>query len=201
MTSLHHSRGLQGLSQLDIPPIAMTDPDDEWSQKLGHANFNIHPEPYVPEIANVESYKQLRANWDLARCNYTKHLVRTGEHYGATSKTYKLTEQKWAEVDAQWKRYNKMILSCLDETTEEVMELSQSSAAPAPPIRIPSMNDPQGKFPELGDEDIVGPMTVGPVIKLPSPGQSRPSKKRTFLKFLQDFKTNTSHLLGRNSNH
>jgi hypothetical protein len=199
MSSLHHSRGLQALP--DIPPISMTDPDDEWARKLGHANFNIHPEPYLPEVADVESYKQYRANWDLARCNYTKHLVRTGEHYGATSKIYRLTEQKWAEVDACWKRHNEIIFSSLDETAEDVLELSQSSVAPAPPIKIPPMNDPQGKFPDLGDEDIVGPMTIGPVIKIPSPGQARLSRKRTFLKFLQDFKTNTGLLLGRHTSH
>ena len=62
--------------------------------------------PYLPETIDVESYKQLRANWDLARCNYARHLVRADEHYGATSKIYKLTEEKWAEVDEQWKRCN-----------------------------------------------------------------------------------------------
>jgi len=72
------------------------------------------------------------------------------------------------------------------------------------PVRFadaPPLDDPQGRFHELGDEDIVGPMTVSPVIKVPSGGQARSSRKRTFLKSLQDFKTNTGLLLGRATNH
>merc|ERR1712093_94392 len=94
----------------EIPPIVIADPNDEWANKLGHANFTIYPEPYIPESFDLEACRQLRANWDLARCNYTKHLVRTGEHYGVTSKTYKLTEQKWAAIDAAWRNNNEQNL-------------------------------------------------------------------------------------------
>ena len=48
--------------------------------------------------------RQLRANWDLARCNYTKHLVRTGEHYGVTSTTYKLTEENGLQLTRHGER-------------------------------------------------------------------------------------------------
>jgi hypothetical protein len=58
---------------------------------------------------------------------------------------------------------------------------------------MPTLNDPksQGKFPKLGDEDIVGPMFQ---IKESPLFQKPPSKKRAFLKFLADLRF---PLLGR----
>ena len=98
----------------EIPPMLITEPsssswDRAWAEKLGHANFNIHPEPYEPDVLVPGSRAEFRANWDQARTNYTKHLVRTGEHYGATSTTYHLTEAKWAEVDVQWQRVERSL--------------------------------------------------------------------------------------------
>ena len=167
----------------EIPPILTADPNDEWANKLGHANFTIYPEPYLPYHFDLNACKHLRAEWDLARCNYVKHLMRTGEHYGATSKIYKFTEEKWSEVDAQWKKNSEHCISRTADNGETSLSLSQSSIAePAPLMKLPSLNGPhsEGKFPKRGDEDIVGPME-----QIASQLQRRPSKKAAFLKFLQ----------------
>ncbi|KAF1733819.1 hypothetical protein CRV24_005349 [Beauveria bassiana] len=76
---------------------------DEWSDRLGHANFTISPAPYDPPAVNPETIAKFQSDWDTARCNYTKHLVRTGENYGQTSKIYGLTEAKWAETERRWR--------------------------------------------------------------------------------------------------
>ena len=114
-----------------------------------------------------------------------KHLARTAEHYSTTSKVHQLTEEKWAQIDAQWKRNNDLALSRAPDEGEESLALSKkiSSTEPAPIIKIPSINGPrsEGKFPKVGDEGIVGPMVRE---KTMSP-QVRPSKKRNFWKFLQ----------------
>jgi hypothetical protein len=169
----------------EIPPIVIADENDVWANKLGHANFNVHPEPYLPVIFDVEACRQLRANWDLARCNYTKHLVRTGEHYGVTSKTYALTEQKWAETDAIWKKNNDATIQYTVESGGDAFSTLKHSTfgdANASNImtKIPSLNDPQspGKFPQLGDEDIVGPM-----VQATAQLQRSPSKKAKFMRF------------------
>jgi hypothetical protein len=172
----------------EIPPILIADADDEWANKLGHANFTIHPEPYVPDAFDLEACRQLRANWDLARCNYTKHLVRTGEHYGVTSKTYKLTEQKWAETDALWKRNNDLTIQNTANSGEAAFltlkhtplgEFSEQNLM----TKIPPLNDPstEGKFPRLGDEDIVGPMA-----QAAAQLQRSPSKKAKLMRFLTE---------------
>jgi hypothetical protein len=172
----------------EIPPIVIADPNDEWANKLGHANFTIYPEPYVPESFDLEACRQLRANWDLARCNYTKHLVRTGEHYGVTSKTYKLTEDKWAATEASWRNNNEVtITSTVKNGSDAFVTLKHTTLGDGNSsnimTKIPSLNDPrsEGKFPQLGDEDIVGPMVQ-------AAGQLRrnPTKKAKILKFFAE---------------
>ncbi|KAE8453108.1 hypothetical protein EG329_012295 [Mollisiaceae sp. DMI_Dod_QoI] len=172
----------------EIPPIVIADPHDEWANKLGHANFIIYPEPYIPDSFDLEACRQLRANWDLARCNYTKHLVRTGEHYGATSKTYKLTEEKWAATDAVWRRNNDLTITNTVENGSDAFAtlkhntLSDNSNSNIM-TKIPSLNDPRsgGKFPQLGDEDIVGPM-----VQVAAQLQRSPSKKAKLFKFFAE---------------
>ncbi|KAF3352525.1 hypothetical protein HYQ45_000591 [Verticillium longisporum] len=155
---------------------------DDWSDRLGHANFTITPQPYRPEDASQETLHRLRADWDAARVNYTKHIVRTGENYGQTSKIYALTEAKWAEIDREWRDAHERTLRQVPSKTEDplpnfvsVRSATQSSsrsrsrgrgrgragsahAAPAPMAMIPRLADAEGKFPSRGDEDIVGPM-------------------------------------------
>lgn len=172
----------------EIPPIVIADPNDEWANKLGHANFTIYPEPYVPESFDLEACRQLRANWDLARCNYTKHLVRTGEHYGVTSKTYKLTEEKWAAIDAAWRRNNDTTITNTVESGSDAFATLKHNTLGDNSNRnimtkIPSLNDPRsgGKFPQMGDEDIVGPM-----VQVAAQLQRSPSKKAKLFKFFAE---------------
>ncbi len=185
VSSFHRSPTCAMTSSTEIPPFLIADPDDEWAIKLGHANFTIHPEPYPPPATcDRDVCRQLFEDWELARCNFTKHQVRTGEHFGVTSNVYRLTEQKWAQIDARWKRNNDLALARVAAATGESVA-SQTPAEPAPVVRMPSLTDPEagGKFPGLGDEDIVGPM-----VQIASQIQPRPSKKSAFLRFLSDIK-------------
>jgi len=172
----------------EIPSIRIADPNDEWANKLGHANFVIHPEPYLPESFDLEACRQLRSNWDLARCNYTKHLVRTGEHYGVTSKTYKLTEEKWKFVDSIWRKHNELTITNTVENSSEAFSTLKHTTLGDPGsnnimTKIPSLNDPrsEGKFPQLGDEDIVGPM-----VQVAAQLKRNPSKKAKILRFFTE---------------
>jgi hypothetical protein len=189
--SSFHRANLNWSGQLtpssEIPGIVIADPDDEWANKLGHANFSIYPEPYLPDNFDLEACRQLRANWDLARCNYTKHLVRTGEHYGATSKTYKLTEQKWAAIDAIWRRHNDLTIKNTAESSSDAFarlkHTTLSDGSRNIMTKIPSLNDPRSgsKFPQLGDEDIVGPM-----VQVAAQLRRSPSKKTKLFRFLTE---------------
>jgi hypothetical protein len=160
----------------DIPPLFISDPTDEWSMKLGHANYSIHPEPYIPEVCNAKSCRQLISDWELARTNFFRHKHRTIEHYGANSKTFKLTEQKWAEIDARWRKNNDLATAEAARYSTDAVPIT--AAEPAPLTMMPTFDDPssEGKFPTLGDQDIVGPMVQvaarvqalprqGPVVK------------------------------------
>src|SRR5690242_6646460 len=77
MASIRTSRPGYSVSSADIPPMMLADPDDKWTNLLGHANFTIQPEPYVPERFDAASLRQLFTDWESARCNYAKHQVRT----------------------------------------------------------------------------------------------------------------------------
>lgn len=99
---------------LPTPLPSILQEHDEWSDRLGHANFTIYPAPYDVQAINPESISKFQTDWDMARSNYTKHLVRTGENYGQTSKIYGLTEAKWAETERRWRsNYEDMIKQTL----------------------------------------------------------------------------------------
>jgi len=195
VVSLKNARAGYMVPSSDIPPMMLADPNDKWANKLGHANFTILPEPYVPEVCDAASLMQLMDDWKQARNNYAKHQVRTAEHYGVTSKHYLLTEQKWAEIDAEWKKNHDLSKAHAAAIGEEIEATSPTE--PEPLSKMPTLNDPKsvGKFPKLGDEDIVGPMVqhnASPLFHKP------PSRKRAFFKFLSDFRFPGS-LLGRSS--
>lgn len=179
---------------LPLPLPAILQEHDEWSDRLGHANFLITPQPYELDVINLETVRKFRDDWDTARVNYTKHLVRTGENYGETSKIYNLTEAKWSETESRWKRtYENAIQQTLARDPARARSISaarsrsrgrgrgrseSASAAPMgrriddvlfadeewrrldelPTSAVPRLMDANGKFPERGDEDIVGPM-------------------------------------------
>ncbi|KAI3395318.1 hypothetical protein diail_1430 [Diaporthe ilicicola] len=157
---------------------------DAWSDRLGHANFTILPRPYNPEAADFDTLRTLRADWDLARINYTKHIVRTGEHYGTTSKAYALTEAKWAETEREWKHAHDGLLdrvAALNPGNDA--QLRWDRLQDDTPTAIPKMLDAEGKFPDLGDEDIVGPM-VRDAVMVRDPGSEAENGARRFWKNL-----------------
>lgn len=197
------SRAVTVVPSSEIPALQILDEcDDEWSARLGHANFTIYPEPYLPNVFDMETFRQLREDWDQARHGYAKHIARTGEHYGTTSKTYLLTEKKWASVNAHWKHNNAAMTDTLEtlvsHSSTSDLEISESTTSSKileklpTKVVVPKIHDPTGKFPDMGDEDIVGPMAVGPsramtVQHLIEPAlQNRVSKKRNFFKFISD---------------
>ena len=161
----------------------MADPTDEWAIKLGHANFTIQPEPYVPEVCDAASCRVLFSDWERARRNFVKHQVRAGEHYGITSKTYTLTEQKWAEIDGQWKKNNDIAVARAAEKCDSAVSITPTE--PAPLVKLPFLHDPksEGKFPKLGDEDIVGPM-----VQIASQIHQRPTRRTTLLRLFGGLK-------------
>ncbi|KAK7555755.1 hypothetical protein IWX49DRAFT_81938 [Phyllosticta citricarpa] len=182
VASFRHGRPSVSVPSADIPPMTISDDgdvEDEWSVVLGHANFSISPEPYMPDVCDAPALRELAANWERARCNYTKHQVRTGEHFGVTSKTYKLTEQKWAGIDRQWKR-------CYDRASDEAGLADAAVSEPPPVMTLVSLEDPKkpGQFPQLGDEDIVGPMVQIAARNM----QQSPKKKAALVKFFNDIK-------------
>lgn len=195
MTSMSRSRAPTTTEA--IPPLYLQpDQIDPWSQKLGHADFSIYPEPYYPLIQDLSNYEQFRANWSQARKQYAQHLARTDENYGTTSKVYKLTEEKWESIDMMWKNNDARLQRVLGP---QLARLSDQPTSPGSPIsllerpvtriEIPEL-DKSGKFPELGDADIVGPLQMG-VAKVPElrRGQYTPPtspRKRSLIRYLGD---------------
>ncbi|KAB8670413.1 hypothetical protein FH972_026326 [Carpinus fangiana] len=186
VTSFHQRQHLAAGTVADVPALLIADPNDEWSDRLGHANFHIYPAPYSPQEHTVETCNQLLRDWEEARQEYSKHLSRTNTHFGATSQTYRLTEAKWAGIDAQWKLNYEAATA--QAAQNGGVRVSEKPAEPAPVAKIPSMNDAhsEGKFPKLGDKDIVGPMTQVAAPSTTGGGglKRRPSKKTKIMKML-----------------
>ena len=199
--SFHRGRGLSQLPPTsEIPALPLVDPDNPWANRLGHANFDIEPRPYLPNDITLMTYQQFMNDWDRARQNYLRHLMRTSEHNGPTSKIHRLTEEKWAEVESEWRGYEEQCQARVSDerASHELSQSHVSVAAPAPLITLPSLNGlhSEGKFPQLGDENIVGPMEQAPLSKA-SKGSSK--RKRTFLKFLQGMLPSGTGVFGRSS--
>ncbi|KAK3312623.1 hypothetical protein B0H66DRAFT_377749 [Apodospora peruviana] len=147
---------ISGSGELPSPiPFILDQHHDAWSDRLGHANFTIEPKPYSPETADLATLQSFHADWDLARVNYTKHLVRTGEHYGTTSKTYALTEAKWAETEQEWRVAEEDLMQRYSPQGNTYIMTRRATDEIA---AIPRMLSDEGKFPHRGDVDIVGPM-------------------------------------------
>lgn len=111
---------------------------DEWSDRLGHANFTITPQPYELEKVESASITKFRQDWEAARVNYTKHLVRTGENYGQTSKIYGLTETKWAEIEGRWK-------GIYEAAVEQAMPANANTQSYTMTVRSRSRGRPRGR--------------------------------------------------------
>lgn len=182
------------LTSLSSPTLAMSEvvvtipnlleQHDSWSDRLGHANYTILPRPYHATATDLETLRTLRADWDLARINYTKHIVRTGEHYGTTSKTYALTQAKWAETEREWKSAHDSLLEAVAALNPGVgAHLTWDRLQDDAPTSVPRMLDAEGKFPDLGDEDIVGPM-VRDAVMARDPGSDGENAAKKFWKNL-----------------
>ncbi|KAK3348200.1 hypothetical protein B0H65DRAFT_168919 [Neurospora tetraspora] len=140
-------------------PLPFLEDQDAWSDRLGHANFTIEPRPYVPDTADLATYEAFRADWNQARINFTKHLVRTGEHYGLTSITYGYTQEKWAEIEQEWSGAEEDLIQRLEpQLTRATTTLLRRATEDVLPAAVPEMLTDEGKFPDRGDVDIVGPM-------------------------------------------
>ncbi|KAI5359777.1 hypothetical protein Slin15195_G116370 [Septoria linicola] len=178
--NMRSSHVLQPASE--IPHLAIAEETDHWAIKLGHANFHIYPEPYLPETFDVQHCRQLRDDWEVARLEYMRQAARVSDNYGVTSQIYKLTEQKWAEVDAQWRSNHEYANKRAQEIGENTVfqPLAETQALK----KMPSLQDPKqpSKFPVVEEADIVGPMVQYAKIQ----HRRQPSKKSSFLKIFTD---------------
>ena len=159
---------------------SIMDEVDYWAIKLGHANFHITPEPYFPATCDNESCNRLLEDWESARIEYMRHASHISEHYGLTSRTYKLTEEKWTEIDSEWR-------SNLDRANSEAeangqTPALQSLAETQPAPKMTALIDPErpDKFPKIAEGDIVGPMVQYKKV------QRTPSKRANFLRIFTD---------------
>lgn len=192
--SLRNARsGQVPQSTSEIPPLTIAEErEDPWANKLGHANFHITPEPYLPEVCDAQNCKRLADDWERARVEYMRQAARISEHYGITSQTYKLTEQKWAEIDAEWRANHELANAQAQASGES--PFFQPLAETQPLSKMPSLNDPKqpSKFPSIEEKDIVGPMVRYAKIQ----HEQKPAKKANFLKLFTD----PASLLGGRSN-
>jgi hypothetical protein len=108
-----------------------------------------------------------------------KQAFMISENYGPTSQTYKLTSEKWAQIDREWQ-------TNLDRARTEAEALGETPhhenlAQTVSVSRMPSLPfDPKNpeKFPALNEDGIVGPMVQYTKI------QRTPSRRKNFLKLL-----------------
>ena len=189
IASFHRSGSDPSGLALDIPPMPLSDDNDPWAARLGHANFHITPEPYFPDHCNAKSCKQLLDDWEAARMDYMRQAAPISEHYGPTSRTFKLTERKWAEIDAVWRANHELATARTSGPSESPVYHPLAETAPLP--KMPTLNDPEqpSKFPKIDDSDIVGPMVQYARV------QRQPSRKPSFLRLFTD----PASLLGRSA--
>ena len=187
MTSINMNRIGFGLHS-EIPPLQITPDSDPWAIKLGHANFHITPEPYFPEVCDAQTCKRLRDDWETARLKYMCQVARISEHYGPTSQTYKFTEEKWAEIDAQWRVNHERAVNAQAGSSDsgDSPRLFQPLAETKPLSQMPALTDPQqpSKFLTVDEADIVGPMVQ--YAKIPNTTTRSSSKKPAFLRIFTD---------------
>lgn len=179
----------QCASTSDIPTMPLSDDNDPWAARLGHANFHITPEPYFPDHCDTASCKRLLDDWEAARMDYMRQATPISEHYGPTSRTFKLAERKWAEIEAVWRANHELANAQAGVSSRSPVYQSLAEAAPLP--KMPSLNDAQqsAKFPKIDDSEIVGPMVQYARI------QRQPSRRPSFLRLFTD----PASLLGRSA--
>ncbi|KAF2673872.1 hypothetical protein BT63DRAFT_168826 [Microthyrium microscopicum] len=177
VSSIQYVQKHSGLA-IDALPGFMLQPTDKWSRKLGHANFDILPEPYIPDTLDLDSWQKLLQDQESAQTEYCKHQARTLEHYGPNSMTFRLTEEKWSEIKTEWTQSVCETRNSILAKGVKPIHLDISGYAS---VRMPTLNPyMDGKFPKLGDEDIVGPMPQSPPMQQsrnPSPTRKQSTNK------------------------
>lgn len=166
----------------DVPPMDLGIETDPWALKLGHANFHILPEPYVPTECTRDTCKRLLEDWESARTEYMRQAARVSEDYGCNSQTFQLTEEKWSEIDAQWRANHKLANERAEASGEAIM--FQPLAMTAPTQKMPTLSDDpnaSAKFPVINESDIVGPM-----VQYAKVTSTSPAKKPGLLRLLTD---------------
>ena len=63
VTSFHMPRSGHVVPAAEIPSMTIAEEDDSWAAQLGHANFHITPEPWMPAICDSRSCKHLLEDW------------------------------------------------------------------------------------------------------------------------------------------
>lgn len=167
----------------DTPRMEVFEESDPWAHKLGHANFHIVPEPYVPDACDRKSCNQLVEDWESARRDYVRQAAHISEHYGPTSRTFKLAGEKWSEINKKWQ----MNLERANQEAEARGETpaSQKLAEDQKLPELPSLVDsqhPDKLLLEVNEADIVGPMVK---YAKPQP-QPPPPRKHALLRLFTD---------------
>jgi hypothetical protein len=162
-------------------PFSHTDEEtDIWAIRLGHANFTIEPEPYYPPQCTGQACQRLLEGWETARVEYMRVIARVSEHYGPSSPTYRLTEEKWAEIDKKW--HTNFDRANAEAEANGETPVTQCLAETQPLSKMPSLKDPNQptKFLDVDEANIVGPMVQYVKIQQPSP------KRTGFFNLLKD---------------
>lgn len=136
-----------------VPPLPLAKREEDWTALLGHEDFTICPEPYIPEKITRQTRDQFLADWEQARTEYAKHQGRTETHYPKSSKTFNMTQRKWAWIDTQWREDSEIVLQ---ELYANGGLSYMSPMEPAPVQTLADINDPR----MIKPVDIVGPMKV-----------------------------------------
>ncbi|KAK3670515.1 hypothetical protein LTR78_009619 [Recurvomyces mirabilis] len=178
ITSFGVLRAAQALRpSSEIPHMAISEESDPWAIKLGHANFHITPEPYLPNVCDLQTCKRLLDDWESARVEYMRQASRIAEHHGPTSQVYSYTEQKWAEIDDQWRAFHQeanAIAGVSSDTTRH-----QPLGETQPLSKVPSLEKTL-KFNNIDEQAIMAPMVQYARI------QPQPTRKQALLKLFTD---------------
>jgi hypothetical protein len=170
----------------------LSPPPDKWSEQLGHANFTIHPEPYLPAALSHMACEKLVSDYAAASAEFVKQQARALEHYGPNSRIYQLTQDKWTEIDGQWRsNMDEVVVQAtqmgvdlgnliLEQQQQQGLnhQTSHSRGESGLPMMmsLPPFNPHiDGKFPTLGDGSIVGPMETVASSNSSSPTQRSPT--------------------------
>jgi hypothetical protein len=172
----------QPTSTRPIPKITFEARQSEWPKLLGHADFTIFPEPYVPQNINSASIEMLARYWRQAQNDYIRHLMDTARDFGGTSQYYSLTQQKWAEVHSQWMHVLNQVTIHGSAAGQDCTPLYESVQIDLDSIGRMAVAITGGKFPHVGDQGIVGMMYQHDVVSTPEPDRSRVTK---FLRYLR----------------